>query len=293
MKDQDTAVELKRIRDNRSLSLLAGVRVNDFLTQTDWLPRLDHFWLGESLGDDTFTWFEHTSLGYSQFHALNLPDPAQDPQQKTRFLPWEVSPNGTPLDTQSERFITRQEIDWPFQLGPVKVVPYALGEAAHWGQDRTGNDLQRLYGQTGVRASIPFWAANPNVESVLWNVHGLAHKMVFDAEFSYADANRNLDELPLYDPLDDDAIEAFRRRFVPNTFPGPSLIAYPFPAIPLRFDERYFAVRSGMEGWVTAPSMEIVDDLTALRLGMQNRWQTKRGSAANLGSSTGSRWTST
>jgi len=277
MKDHDTALELKKIRDNTSLSVLAAVRVNDFLTQTDWLPRGDHFWLGESLGDDVFTWYEHSSVAYAQFHTATLPAPAQDPQQKTRFLPWEVSPGTTPLSTQAGRFITRQEIDWPFQLGPVKIVPYALGEAGYWGEDITGEDVSRLYGQVGVRASIPAWAANPNVESMLWNVHGLAHKITFDAEFAFADASRNLDQFPLYDPLDDDAIEAFRRRFVPNTFPGAAATPWPRPAIPPQFDERFYAVRSGMAGWVTAPSMEIAEDLMVFRLGMHNRWQTKRG----------------
>ena len=32
-----------------------------------------------------------------------------------------------------------------------------------------------------------------------------------------------------------------------------------------------------MGDWVTAPSMEIADDMEALRLGVHQRWQTKRG----------------
>jgi hypothetical protein len=276
LKDFDTALELKRIRENRSLNLFANVQTDPFFTTTEWLPRLDHFWLGQPLANDAFSWFEHTSIGYAQFHSGNAPAPAQDPGGKFRYLPWETNPGGFPIDTQSERLITRQELDWPFQLGPLKIVPYAVGEAGHWGEDLSGDDIQRVYGQTGVRASIPFWAVNPNVESVLWNLHGLAHKVVFEAEFFWSDASRNTNEFPLYDALDDDQIEQFRKRFVPNTFPSPGSID-PFPAIPIRFDERYWAVRSNMQGWVTAPSMEIADDLMGFRLGMKNRWQTKRG----------------
>ena len=282
MKDEVTALELKKIRDNTSWSLTAAVRINDFFTQTDWLPRFDHFWLGQPVLGDVLTWFEHSSAAYSQFHTATLPNAAQepDPATRSRFLPWEVSPAGDPLGTHSERFVTRQEIDWPFQAGPVKVVPYALGEAAHWGQARDGEDLQRLYGQVGLRASIPVWRVDPEVESALWNVHGLAHKVVFEAEAAWADSNRSVDELPLYDPLDDDSIEDFRRRFVPNTFPSPGIPA-PFPDIPKLFDERYYAIRTGMAGWVTAPSTEIADDLMFVRLGMRNRWQTKRGTPGN------------
>lgn len=281
LKDQRTAMELKRIRDNSSWSLLAAVRINDFFTQTDWLPRLDHFWLGQPVLGGVLTWFEHSSLGYAQLHTATLPNAAQepDPATRSRYLPWEISSSVPPeaLGTQSERFVTRQEIDWPVQLGPIKVVPYLLGEAGHWGEALDGHDLQRLYAQAGLRASIPFWRASPGVENVLWNVHGLAHKVVFEAEAGWADANRDLAELPLYEPLDDDAIEAFRRRFVPYTFPAPAVPA-PLPAIPPRFDERYYALRTGMAGWVTAPSLEIADDLLFVRLGMKHRWQTKRGS---------------
>jgi hypothetical protein len=275
LKDESTGFELKKIRDNTSWSIAVDYRLYDFVTQTDWLPRGDHFWLGQSLLGDRLTWYEHTSVGFAQFRTLTPPAPPQNPGNKFRFLPWEVSPAEDPLALTRERFATRQELDLPLQLGVVKVVPYALGEFAHWGADLEDQALDRLYGQAGVRASIPFWRADPTVESSLLNVHGLAHKVVFEAEFAYADANRDMRLLPLYDPLDDDSIEAFRRRFVPNTFPAPATLP-PTPAIPIRFDERFYALRTGLASWVTGPT-EIADDLTTFRLGMRNRWQTKRG----------------
>lgn len=277
MKDENTGIEFKRIRDNTSWSISADYRVNDFFTQTDWLPRADHFWLGQSLLRDRLTWYEHTSLAYAQFHTLSAPGPAQNPGDKFRYLPWEVDNAGNPITARGERLVTRQELDLPFQLGVVKFVPYVLGEYGHWGEDRSGQPLDRLYGQAGIRASVPMWRVDPNVQSVLWNLNGLAHKVVFDAEFSFAEANRDLTDLPLYDALDDDDIEAFRRRFVPNTFPAPLGNLAPNPAIPVKFDERFYALRTGMASWVTSPSSEIADDLMAFRLGMRNRWQTKRG----------------
>ena len=274
LKDQTTGLELKRLHDNISWSITADTRLNKFFTQTEWLPRADHFWLGQSLFGDVFTWYEHSHAGYARLRTSSLPEDPSDLALFT-YLPWERSSvTGDPLATSGERVATRQEIDWPLQLGPVKVVPYALGEFAHWGEDRSGNDLQRLYGQVGVRASFPMWKAFPEVESDLWNVHGLAHKVVFDAEFAFADANRDLDQLPLYDALDDDSIEAFRRRATFTTFGAPPVVPWP---VPPQFDERYYALRTGLAGWVTSPSTEIADDLVALRLGMRHRWQTKRG----------------
>ncbi len=265
LKDQTTGVELKQLLGNTSWSISADYRINDFFTQTDWLPRADHFALGIPLLNDALTWYEHTTVGYARF---NTAEPPENPAPGFRYLPWETPDGANPLAVSGERVITRQEIDWPFQLGPVKLVGYALGELGHWGSDLTGDDIQRAYGQLGVRASLPLWKVDPLVENELLNLHGLAHKVVFDVEVAYADASRDLSQFPLYDPLDDDAVEVFRRRF-------------PAPLFVPQLDERFYALRTGMAGWVTAPSLEVADDLMAVRFGMRNRWQTKRGDPEN------------
>lgn len=266
-KDQRTGVELKYTNDNISWSLSSDVRINDFFTQTEWLPRADHFWLGQSLLFNRLTWYEHTQVGYARLRTADPPANASE-LAKFALLPGEAR------EVEGERIVTRQEIDMPFQLGVVKVVPYLLGEAAHWGSDLSGNDNQRLFGQVGLRASLPIWKVNPAVDNPLFDLHGLAHKVTFDFEMSYADANRNLTEFPLYDSIDDDSIEHFRRRFafdpVFDTFS-------PSPPIPLQFDRRFYALRSGLAGWVTSPSVEIADDMAIMRFGVHQRWQTKRG----------------
>jgi hypothetical protein len=271
LKDQTTDIEMRRYIENRSWNVFAQYRLNDFFTETNWLPRFDHFWLGEPLLNDTLTWYEHSSLGYAQFQRLTQPSNPND--TPFSYLPWEQS------SRSGERLITRNELDWPLQLGTVKVVPYVLGELGHWGEDINGEQLNRAYYQAGIRATLPMWSVDPTAESALWNVHGLAHKVEFDAEFSHAQSNQSMAQLPLYDPLDDNDVEAWRRRLATYTFGIPS--AFPPTAgvanIPHAFDERFYALRSDMQGWVTAPSMEIADDLTALRLGVHQRWQTKRG----------------
>ena len=288
-KDQTTTLQLRRQGGNVSWQLWGQYRTNDFFTDSDWLPRLDHYWLGQSLLEDRLTWYEHTSLGYGRLHAAEAPNPGVDPIDYSQFayLPWE--PNGGSLS--GERLFTRQELDYPFALGPVKFVPYVEGEAADWGADINGQRVQRLFGQTGLRASMPMWAVYPEAESSLWNVHGLAHKTVFQAEFAFAEANRSLDDLPLYDPLDDTNIEEARRRYAFNTFGHPLVGTSPVAPTPWlrnsagtydtaylrRFDERYYALRSGMSSWITSPTAEIADDLMTFRMGARQRWQTKRG----------------
>jgi hypothetical protein len=116
------------------------------------------------------------------------------------------------------------------------------------------------------------WSIDPTIKSDMFNVNGIAHKVVFEAEFAFADSNQNFNSLPLYNPLDDNSVEAERQRFIVYNFGG---------AIPPHFDERGYAVRTGMGGWVTAQSTEVVDDLTVVRLGARQRWQTKRGTPGN------------
>ncbi|MBN2292716.1 MAG: LPS-assembly protein LptD [Pirellulales bacterium] len=271
-KNESTGIELKRRYDNISWSVTADYNLNNFFTETDWLPRLDHFWLGQPLISDAFTWFEHSSIAYGKMRRLDAPTTEQD-RRVFSYLPWE-------LDRGGERLVTRQELDWPLQLGAVKTVPYALGELAHWGEDLYGNDMQRFYWQAGLRASMPMWKVDRTVENTLWNVHGIAHKVIFDVDFSVAESNRNMYDLPLYDDIDDDSIEAFRRMMPYHTFgmtplsPGDPI---PTIAVPGRFDPRQYALRTGMPGWVTSPSSEIADDMIAMRMGMRHRWQTKRG----------------
>jgi hypothetical protein len=277
LKDESTDVELKRLQENRSLSLFAQAHINDFVTETQWLPRLDFDWLGQSLLNDSLTYYSHSSAAYATFDRTTLPQDTADP---FNYMPWETT------RMQGERFTTRQELDYPFQIGAVKIVPFVMGEAAHWGEDIDGQPLDRLWGQAGIRASLPMWSVDPSACSDFFNVHGLAHKVVWKAAFTASDANRDLTDLPLYDALDDDSVEEFRRRYFTTTFGIPSHTylfpdGKPYSAYLKKFDERYYALRSGLQDWVTSPSSEVADDLMAVRFGAEQRWQTKRGPADN------------
>lgn len=275
--EQRTWTDLRRPVENRELRLLTSVRVNPFLTQSEWWPRLDHYTFAQPLIRDAITWYEHSGVSYVQ-QALPAPPIAGQGLAIWTLLPYESEVIG-------ERLATRHELDLPFQAGAVKIVPYALGELAHWGQDLTQEPIDRAYGQVGIRSSLPMWRVDNDFESQMWNVHGLAHKVVFEAEFSYADATQSIDQFPLYDQIDDDTINQYRRN-IPywdyGAVPGQvTPLAAPFIFGPdNKYDPRTYAVRRGIGGSVTGPT-ELVNDLTAFRLGAHQRWQTKRGPMGN------------
>lgn len=260
-KDQSTGLELKQYLGAQSWSVSADARLNDFFTQTENLPRVDHFLIGVPVFGTPILWHEHSHASYSRLRTAEAPtNPAEAPF--FTLEPWEA-------EVEGEIAATRHELEIPFELGPIKASPFAMGELAHWGQALDGTDLQRYYYRAGLRSSLPMWGVFPEIESDLLNVHGVAHKMTWYSEFAFSEANRNLDELALYDPIEDDANEQFRRRFDFLTFGGP-----PVPAI---YDPRLYGLRSGLGGRVTSPSTEIADDLMTFDFGLRQRLQTKRG----------------
>ncbi len=262
-KDQSTGIWYERNYGTQSNNLTLDLQINDFFTQTSGV-RFQKFVLGQPLLNNRAIWHSRSEAGYVRMRQADAP---LNPSELATFRPlaWEADVDGL-------KFGTRNELDFPTQVGPVKVVPYVLGDATYWQQALAGNDLTRVYGQAGIRASLPLWRVDPSIQSVLWNVNGLAHKITLEMDAFYADASQDLNELALYDSLDDDSQEAFRRRFASTTF-GVPVGGF----VPTKYDERYFAFRSGMQSNVAAASSEIADDLAAIKLGMQQRWQTKRG----------------
>ncbi|MDO5580300.1 MAG: hypothetical protein Q4G69_04145 [Planctomycetia bacterium] len=274
----ETSLEMKKTVNNWSFGLSGAYRLDKFYTQTNTLPRLDHYWLGQPLFTNKLIWYEHTKLAYSQFRTTDAPA-SKEQKDYFRYLDWELDPNSTSnspydsgtstLSANSFNFSTRHELDVPLDVGPLKVVPYGLGEYAFWGTELEKKNMNRLYGRGGVRVNLPVWKVDSSVSSNTWYLNGIAHKMNLVMDASYSEANKNMSDLILYEQLDDWQIEDFRRRYSVYTYGG---------IISPQFDERGYALRQGaLGGMVSSPSTEIADDLRLVRFEWQNRWQTKRG----------------
>ena len=266
-------MRLKRVFDNESLSVEANGRINDFFTETQWLPRGDFYWLGESLFDDQTTFYSHTSAAYAN---IGIATPPTNPTLLSQWtlLPWEVDSFGSPTQCRRRAVGHAQGDRLPDRLRAVQGGALRAGRVGPLGRRPERQHHRPTCGaRVGVRASIPFWAVDPTVHDPLFNLNGLAHKVVFDAEASYADANQDFTEFPLYDKIDDDAVVEFRRRL----FFRPSA-RRPGRVSSIRSSTRVTG-RSAPASRLTSPRrrMELADDLTAVRFGMRHRLQTKRG----------------
>lgn len=256
--DYETGLFLKQQQQNWAWSGFVRPNLYNYYNNTQWLPRGDLFVLGEPLFDTPVTWTSHSSVG---FGIQRIASPPTDPNDYYSVLPYEGN-------AESGVFMTRNELDLPFWLGPLNVVPYAQGEAAFWSESFNNESLGRLYGTLGLRSSIEFWRAYPEVSSDLFALNGLAHKMVFDVDWSYSQSTAPIGDVLQFNEFDDNSQEQFRRRLLRNTFNG---------TLPPQFEPRQFAIRSGAAASVTAPFHELVDDLHAVRFGFRQRLQTKSG----------------
>lgn len=257
-KDAETRLMLEQKFDNVAWSVLAQPQLNDFENTTEWYPRGDLFALAEPIPGSPVTWTSHSMAGYAQ---LNRADAPSDPADIFTPLPYYGNVEG-------EVVMSRHEVTLPFTAGPFVVAPFAMGEVAHWGEDLTGSSLDRFVGSAGVRSSLTMSRVFPYVQSRIFNLNGLAHRMVFDMEYSYTDSTENITNIAQYNALDDNAQERFQQRFPGHTFGG---------ATPTAFNARRYAVRSGAGSLVTSPWHELVDDLQVLRAGWHHRLQTKVG----------------
>ena len=96
------------------------------------------------------------------------------------------------------------------------VVPYSVLNLGYYTQDLSGDDQGRVYGGGGLRASIPFSRLYPDVESDLFNLCGLYHKILLSGNYFIADSNTRLTALPQLDRLNDDTTDQALRDIRPR-----------------------------------------------------------------------------
>lgn len=165
-KEQETLLHLKRIEDNWGLSFLAKVRINDFVNQLEELPTGEFHRTGQSFFNDRLTFYSDTQVSrFRQRYASSTAAPG--PEQFFSFA------------------TTRNEVDMPFSVGKLRVVPFVAGTVAYedgmgfyreldGGMGARENDV--WYGETGVRVSSqPYWKVFPDARSRLWDIDQLRH----------------------------------------------------------------------------------------------------------------------
>src|SRR5262249_18356789 len=158
--NQATFVYLKEQQNNWAWTALVEPNLRPWVTETEWLPRVDGYLIGQSFFD-RLTYNAHASVANAHLHISSDPLPPV---------------TSTDQSDCTARLDLMQELSLPFYAGPVKVVPYATLDLTEYTRDLNGNEVGRVWGGGGVRGSIPFTRLYPGVQSELWNLNGIMHK---------------------------------------------------------------------------------------------------------------------
>ena len=255
--NQDTFLQVKQSPEHENWAWTAAVepRLRAWVTETEQLPRADGYLIGESFLD-RLTYNAWAGAGYFDLRTSSDPFPPV---------------SSTDQNDATGRFHLMQELDAPFDAGPVKIVPYGQLLLADYTNDLDGNNIGRVWGGVGVRASIPFSRLYPEVQSELFNLNGIYHKIVVSGNFFDAGANEPYTKLPQLDRLNDDiSDQALRdlRPFDPIYYPGVGTALAKSPV----FDPQVYAIRNLVDNRI-----DTLDSIEELQFDVRQRWQTKRG----------------
>lgn len=279
--NQETYLRLQFLHSNFAFTAEGQVNMRSWVNETQKFPEAKGYLIGQDLLQ-LFNYNAHASAGYLSFHASrDVPfaylGPVPNELNRYRPLPPSIdTPNYS--DTQLGRFDLWQELEMPLNLGPLRVTPYGRLDLAYHTDSLTDEALGRVAGGGGARASLPFTRFDMDAYSPLLNVNGLAHKVTLEADYRYMVSNQDFRKYPSLDRLDDDATDQARRdlRLYRLGFTGPFFTQQQLNGINLAtnplYDPQLFALRRGLD-WNT----ELIDDMQYLRMGIRQRWQTKRG----------------
>ncbi|MBM3978865.1 MAG: LPS assembly protein LptD [Planctomycetes bacterium] len=259
--NQETFAYLAWQRRNFGATALAEARINrEFVSETNALPRVDAHLIGQTFFSDRFVYDMRASAGYFQSRPSEVP-------------PFALLGTDRRLDTG--RFNLSQELSAPLELGPLKLAPYGVLDLTEYTNELTGNEIGRVVGGGGARASVPFSRLYGDVTSELLNLRGLYHKAILGANYRYVRSNEPYNRFPLLDRLNDDAIDQSWRNmtpFQPQYVPGPDgprLAAAPGYS---PYNPQLYAIRRAVEN-----RTDTLDSLNVLQMDLRQRFQTKRG----------------
>ena len=262
--DQETLLYGIYQKQNRALTLLGEVNLQNWYTDTQWLPKLEYTRLGDSILDDWVNVSMRAGADYANTHT------ASEVANKNTFafIPYDPVSNTSGV-LQTGRMYSALQADVPLNVGPLKLVPYVQGQLVGWDNQLGGVPLGRAWGAFGAKANIMAWRTfdGPDLENELLNIHGLAHKVNFMVDYRSAYSNVHLNRIGVQDDLDDNTSEWTRRYFALTNYVGGLL--------PPQYDPRLLTLRR-----LTSPitgSTDIQDTIQTVHFGLHQRLQTKRG----------------
>lgn len=198
-KEQETVIYLKKLFGDIAFSILGKWRINDFLTQTEKLPDIAIDVLGRPLFDSRIIWYSENHIGAVR-RRIDKGFPTELPYYDQSIW-WLLQPTNYVTDSQVVfRTDMREEFQIPFDIGPLRVVPFAVIRASIWDDSIEGGGLTRLFAMYGLSASMYQWKVYNNVKSRLLDLNMLRHIMKEDITIWASHTNQPSWKLYAFDP---------------------------------------------------------------------------------------------
>lgn len=227
-KEPETYVYLNKLDEDTAVTALARVRINDWQTQTSYLPQATYDVVSRPIAE------------FPRFaDVVRQPEPVRaywTHRSEAGFVNRQVGDFGDRAEGSAFRVDDVERLNMPFEAGIVGVDPYVEGRFTLWGGDglRDGGGAFRAATTVGFNASTQFWKTDPDVESETWNIHGIRHIVIPNLRYRWTFlSTEHANDLVPYDRVEQfDELHALvpgilsRYETKRNTRKGPETVSF-------------------------------------------------------------------
>jgi len=213
----------KRQRDTEALTFLLEYQPSDVVTnagslqerfpgdggsftdkpfEIDRLPEIGYYRVGDSFGDDAFTFFSENRVGGYSMHESDatLAEYGFRNNGDRAASPGIASAGYTGAsDDYVLRGDFRQQIDYPIDAGEYKIVPYAVLRSTSYSDSPADGAESRLLAGIGTRITTAFWNIDDTAESKFWDIHRVRHIVEPELNVFASVSTTDRDDLYIYD----------------------------------------------------------------------------------------------
>lgn len=177
-KEPETIAYAKKVDGDAAVTGLVRYRLNDWQTQTEYLPQATYDVISRPLA-------EFPDFG----EYLDQPEPVRlywTHRSEAAIVRRRVAEDGLEPDSVSDEEGTALRVDdverlnLPFEFGDVGFDPYFENRLTFWLGDgkEDGSGAFREAMTLGFNANTQYWRTDPDFTSEAWNIHGIRHIVI-------------------------------------------------------------------------------------------------------------------
>lgn len=244
--DQDTSLYLKRSVGNEVFSIVGTVNLNDIATNADQLqettpvavgtpqldyapitvermPQVEYHKIGESFGDDRYTWVSNNSAAGLHFNKsyATLDGDYRFADKKGADDTVDTAFTGIPsygYTGYTGQYVlrgdSRQEIAMPLGDDRVRFTPYAVGRYTAYSDSPGGGAEDRLLAGVGFRMSTQFFKTYEDLHSTLFDINRMRHIVEPQLNVFASAQTTDRDDVYVYDENIDGISDVVGAQFV-------------------------------------------------------------------------------